>query len=179
MTNILTLGFPGGTSGKEPDCQCRRLYETQVWSLGGRDPLEKGMTTYSSILAWRFPWTEEPGGLQSLGSQSRSWLKWQHRTARFWTWSSSNSKNLNLIINVLDNLGLTRDQLLQLCPTLCNPMDCSSTGFSAPRILQVRRLEWVAMPSSRGSSWPRYRTHVLANGFFTTSDTWEAQLRIV
>ena len=114
---------------------------------------------------------QRPGGLQSTGSQSRSWLKWQHRTAR--------CKNLNLIINVLDNLGLAHDQLLQLCPTLCNPMDCSSTGFSAPRILQARRLEWVAMPSSRGSSWPRYWTHVLANGFFTTSDTWEAQVRII
>ena len=38
-------------------------------TLGGEDPLEKGMATHSSILAWRIPWTEEPGGLQSLGSQ--------------------------------------------------------------------------------------------------------------
>ena len=37
--------------------------------LGGKDPLEKGMATYSSILAWGIPWTEEPGGLQSTGSQ--------------------------------------------------------------------------------------------------------------
>ena len=44
--------------------------ETQVPSLGGEDPLEKGMATQSSILAWRIPWTEEPGGLQSMGSQS-------------------------------------------------------------------------------------------------------------
>ena len=36
--------------------------------LGGEDPLEKGMATHSSILAWRIPWTEEPGGLQSMGS---------------------------------------------------------------------------------------------------------------
>ena len=43
--------------------------ETRVWSLGGEDPLEKGMTTYSSILSWRIPWMEEPGGLQSMGSQ--------------------------------------------------------------------------------------------------------------
>ena len=41
----------------------------QVWSLGQEDPLEKGMATPSSILAWRIPWTEEPGGLQSIGSQ--------------------------------------------------------------------------------------------------------------
>ena len=43
--------------------------ETQVRSLGQEDPLEKGMATHSSILAWRFMWTEEPGGLQSMGLQ--------------------------------------------------------------------------------------------------------------
>ena len=45
------------------------LWETQVRSLGGEDPLEKEMETHSSILAWRIPWPEEPGGLQSMGSQ--------------------------------------------------------------------------------------------------------------
>ena len=47
----------------------QELQETQVRSLGLDDPLEEGMTTPSSILAWRIPWTEEPGGLQSIGSQ--------------------------------------------------------------------------------------------------------------
>ena len=59
-------GFPGGTSGKEPACQCKRR---QVRSLGWEDPLEKGAATRSRILAWRIPGTEEPGGLQSMGSQ--------------------------------------------------------------------------------------------------------------
>ena len=45
------------------------IRETQVQSLGQEDPLEKEMATHSSILAWRIPWTEEPGGLQSMGSQ--------------------------------------------------------------------------------------------------------------
>ena len=45
------------------------MQETQVRSLGWEDPLEKEMATHSSILAWRIPWTEEPGGLQSMGSQ--------------------------------------------------------------------------------------------------------------
>ena len=45
------------------------MQETQVRSLGWEDPLETGTATLSSILAWRIPWTEEPGGLQSLGSQ--------------------------------------------------------------------------------------------------------------
>ena len=45
------------------------MQETQVQSLGREDPLEKGMVTHSSILAWRIPWTEEPGRLQSMRSQ--------------------------------------------------------------------------------------------------------------
>ena len=45
------------------------MQETWVQSLGQEDPLEKGMVTHSSILAWRIPWTEEPGGLQSTGWQ--------------------------------------------------------------------------------------------------------------
>ena len=45
------------------------MWEAQVRSLGREDPLEKGMANHSSILAWRSPWTEDPGGLQSMGSQ--------------------------------------------------------------------------------------------------------------
>ena len=41
--------------------------EVQIWCLGREDPLEEGVATRSSILAWRIPWTEEPGGLQSIG----------------------------------------------------------------------------------------------------------------
>ena len=46
------------------------VQETQVQFLGWEDPLEEGMATHSSILAWRIPWTEEPGRLQSLGSRT-------------------------------------------------------------------------------------------------------------
>ena len=45
------------------------MWETWVRSLGREDPLEKEMATYSRIHAWKIPWTEEPGGLQSMGSQ--------------------------------------------------------------------------------------------------------------
>ena len=45
------------------------MRETRVRSLGGEDPLEKEMATYSSTLAWKIPWTEEPGRLQSMGPQ--------------------------------------------------------------------------------------------------------------
>ena len=50
------------------------MWETQVQSLGWEDPLEKGMATHSSILTWRIPWTEEPGGLQFMRSQSLTQL---------------------------------------------------------------------------------------------------------
>ena len=62
---------------------------------------------------------------------------------------------------------------------LCDPMDCSPPGSSVHGILQARILEWVAKPSSRGSSQPGDQTHIsissaLASEFFTTNTTWEA-----
>ena len=60
-------GFPGGSDGKKKNLPA--MPETWVLSLGREDPLEKGMATHSIILAWRIPWTEEPGSLQSIGSQ--------------------------------------------------------------------------------------------------------------
>ena len=59
------MGFPGGSDGKEPACSA----EDPGSILGREDPLEKGMATHSSILAWRIPRTEKPGGLQSTGSK--------------------------------------------------------------------------------------------------------------
>ena len=47
----------------------QEMQDTQVQSLGQEDPLEEEMATYSSIVAWRIPWSEEPGGLESMGSQ--------------------------------------------------------------------------------------------------------------
>ena len=69
-------------------------------------------------------------------------------------------------------------QLLQSCPTLCNPVDCSPPGSSVHGILQARILKWVITPSSRGSSQPRDPTSVswisyLAGGFFTHWATWK------
>ena len=66
------------------------MRETRVRSLGWEDPLEKEMVTHSSILAWRMPWTEEPGRLQSTGSQrvGHDWLTSLHFTsyAHHWNW---------------------------------------------------------------------------------------------
>ena len=62
MSYSLNKGLSWWLSGKESACQCRRC-------VGGEDTLEKEMATYSNVLAWKIPQTEEPGGLQSTGSQ--------------------------------------------------------------------------------------------------------------
>ena len=71
------FNFPGGASGKEPVCQSLAqmvknlpaMRETWVQSLGWEDPPEKEMAAHTSILAWRIPWTEEAGKLQSIRLQ--------------------------------------------------------------------------------------------------------------
>ena len=63
--SIYLLGFPGGLVIKNPPA----FQGTWIWSLGQEDPLEKEMAIHSSILAWEISWTEEPGGLQSMGLQ--------------------------------------------------------------------------------------------------------------
>ena len=69
--NVLKNGFPRWLSGKKKQKQKQKTHlpirETWVRSLGWEDPLEKEMATHSSTLAWEIPWTEEPGGLQSMG----------------------------------------------------------------------------------------------------------------
>ena len=83
-------GFPGGSVVKNLSA----VQETWVQSLGREDPLEKGTATYSSILAWKIPWTEQPGELQSMGSQrmrhdwankqhNRAWFRWHTLEIRF------------------------------------------------------------------------------------------------
>ena len=64
LPTLVFLGFTVAQLLKNPPA----MRETWVQSLGWEDPLEKEMATHSSIFAWRIPWTEEPGGLQSTGS---------------------------------------------------------------------------------------------------------------
>ena len=76
-------GFQGGTSGKEPACHCRRC--KRQGSIPGSE--EEGMAIHSSILAWRIPWTEEPGRPQSIVQQSQTWLKWLNMHAYIHTYT--------------------------------------------------------------------------------------------
>ena len=65
MASLMSKVFPGGSDSKESACNAGDLGSI----LGWEDPLERGMATHSSVLPWEIPWTEEPGELQSLGSQ--------------------------------------------------------------------------------------------------------------
>ena len=61
-------GFSGGSDSEESACNAGDIRDS-VRSLGWEDPLEEGTAAHSSVLAWRIPWTEEPGGLQCMGLQ--------------------------------------------------------------------------------------------------------------
>ena len=66
---VLHLLFPGGASGKEPTYQCRDIRDKGFDPWGWEDVLVEEMATHCGIPAWRIPWTEEPGSLQSMGWQ--------------------------------------------------------------------------------------------------------------
>ena len=80
------------------------MQEVRVQPLGRDDPLEEGTATHSSILSWRIPWTEEPGGLQSMGSQRVG-----HNCAK--------------------NFHFQFSSVTQSCLTLCDYMNCSTLGL--------------------------------------------------
>ena len=104
------------------------MWETWVQSLGWEDPLEKGTATYSSILAWRIPWKEEPGGLQYIGRKelgTTKVTKQAHTCAQVKFFTGSSIK-----YNQIAYAAATAKSL-QSCPTLCDP----SRGFSQPRDL--------------------------------------------
>ena len=75
LTKEIKIGFPGGSDGKESAWNPVHLGST----LGQEDLLQKGMATHFSVLAWRIPWTEEPGILQSMGSH-RVGHNWETNT---------------------------------------------------------------------------------------------------
>ena len=85
--------------------------------------------------------------------------------------------NIYIILNVIINLVSKQELVAQLYLTLCDPMDCSPLGSSVHEILQARIVEWVAIPFSRGSSWPKDRIPVscIAGRFFTTWATRETR----
>ena len=119
---IAILGFPGGSEAKVSAI----MQETQVQSLCWEDPLENEMATHSSILAWRIPWKEEPGSLQSMGLQriKHEWatliftllpsysLKFrQSKIPTKWKWN-----HINLLLKKLSRVPLCLWDKVQICP---------------------------------------------------------------
>ena len=128
----------------------------QLWLVG--DALKQGAERCHAAgfeHGGRGPWAKESG--QTTGS----WKRWGNRFPP------------RTFVNVLAS---------KLCLTFCDPMDCSLLGSSVHRVFQARVLEWVAIPSSRGSSWPRNWTSVscisyIAGRFFYPWATRKAQKR--
>ena len=110
------------------------------------------MVTHSSILAWRIPWTEEPGRLLSIGLQSRTWLSdWACRHGCLFSYK-------------LWLCWLLCMKVAQLCLTLCNTMDCSLPGFSVHGNSQTGILEWVAITFSSEASMEFNKVFLLHRG---------------
>ena len=177
------------------------MQETWVQSLGQEHPLEKEMATHSSILAWRIPWSVEPGGLQSMGLRrlqndwaANTFAHFHGRQVRisrsriqvqgglfpnplFLTLYYALNGNPSAIDQWLPNVKV-KMLVAQSCPTLCDPMDCSPLGSSVHGISQARIPRWVAIPFSRVSSWPTdwIQVSCIAGRFLTIWATLEALL---
>ena len=117
------------------------MQETWVPSLGWEDPLEKKMATHSSILAWKTSWTEEPGGLQSMGSQ---------RVRHNWVTNTYLLHGAHIVLaadnKLASNWLLLCCLVAKSCPTLCEPMDCSTPGFPVHYLLEFAQIHvhWVS-----------------------------------
>ena len=153
------------------------MQETPVLSLGQEDPLEKEMATHSRILAWRIPWTEEPGGPQFMGSQrvGHDWLT-KHFHFFFHIPGKMFSTLQAYVTYFKSHKNLHEESLI----ILIRPMDCIPPGSSVHEILQTRILAWVAISFSRGSSQPGARTQVsrIAGRRFINSHQGNSQRKL-
>ena len=100
-----TTGFPGGASGKEPSCQCRRHKRLEFDHQVGNIPWRRAWQPIPVFLPCESPWTEEPGGLQSIGSQrvGHDWSDLAHTRTLFWykccMYNSNKTHNILAFIN--------------------------------------------------------------------------------
>ena len=131
--------------------------------------LEKAMAPHSSTLAWKIPWMEKPGRLQSMGSRrvghdftfTFTFMHWRRKWQPTPVFLPGESQGWGSLVGCplwgcteLDTTEVCQgglSEVTQLCPTLCDPVDCSPP-CSSQGILQARVLEWVAISFSRGSS---------------------------
>ena len=133
--------------------------ETQVQSLGWEDPLEKEMATHSSILAWKIPWTEEPGRLQSVHGVAKSQTRLSNFTFIFMIQVLCIKEEIRLSTFVLGKKDKYQIRsVAQLCLTLCDPMNRSTPGLPVHHQFQeftethVHRVSDAIQPSHPLSS---------------------------
>ena len=120
------------------------MQETWVQSLGREDPLEKGSATHSSIFAWKIPWAEEPGGLQSMGLQTvgDDWVRLKKKKIsplsiqtflafpQQYEWSPLISQHISFSFSIFCKTASVQfSSAAQSCPTPCDPMDCSTPSL--------------------------------------------------
>ena len=134
------------------------MQETQVWSLGREDPLEKEMATNSSSLAWRIPWREEPGRLQSMGSQ---------RVRHDWATSLTHSLTGN-VCYVLSHFSRVWLFITPWAVTCQAPL---SMGFSRQEYWSGLPCPLPGDPPHPGIKLVSFKSPPLAGGLFTTSAT--------
>ena len=160
----MSRGFLSGSVVKNPSA----IQETRFWSLGWEDPLEEKMATHSSILAWKIPWTDEPGGLQSMGPQRvgynwgtlegngsplqysclenpvdrGAWWAAVHSVAQSWTWL----KRLSMHACIGEGNG---NPLQYSC--LENPRDGGAWWAAVHRVAQSQTRLKQLSSSSRGT----------------------------
>ena len=155
-------------SGYEFLCECKYNTNPDLWVYPQGAEWEVASCLVSKRDIWRWAWMSQVTNLLSelsLWASVLSSLKWDITNLIVRVQRTKQVKHLYVCVLVT-----------QLCLTLCNPLDCSPPGFSVHAIFQARVLEWVAMPSSRGSSWPKDQTQAfcICRQILYHCATWEA-----
>ena len=112
--------IPCGTKWQRVHLPGQETQEMQVWSFSQEDPPEERMATHSSILVWRIPWTEEPGGLQSIGSQrvGHDWSDLAHTHTK---WKPESEKNPFLLPHLHQKQSVS-------CRSITGSLKCMKLG---------------------------------------------------
>ena len=156
--------LPGCASGKQLPANAGDIRDVKLIPGSGGSPVEGhgNLLQYSSLEnpTDRGAWQATIRGIAKGQTQLKQ-LHTHSKNSVFWPSHLLSCTNSVFIKSsaVLDFVRV-HAKSLQWCQTLCNPVDCSPPGFSVHGVLQARILEWVIMPSSRGSSWSRDWTHV-------------------
>ena len=159
----IVLGLPFGSAGKEPACQCRRHWRRWVWSLVRKIPWRRKWANHCSILAWRILWTEEPGGLQSMGSQI---------IKHDWVCTHKNVLNLTAACSFSHSTVIFFDSSMLPVSESRSVMSDSlrSHGLYSPWNSLGQNTGVGSLSLFQGSSEPRDRTQIsrVAGEFFTS-----------